>query len=464
MEYWRNNIFLSSPGFLFSSKNRIIDTEFMNIQLFLTGWLICIIALCFIKLKWAVALFLAYIMLVPYINLGIPGLGTGDNVIRLIMLMCSLKELLKKHRSFNFKPLVPFIVYFLVSLLMIPFQSGEPTSTMLTNWRKDLMNILLLPLVIWNVFIIDKSSLKLFKNTMLICIIVSVGYGLFLTQLEGVNPYVMYFSQFREDLYVFESYYQASGQGRLFGRISSVYFHPMAFALFLGFSIIYLFYVRKSLKWYVFIIILFLTILMSLLCGVRSVLGGLFVAFIYYLFTQKSFKLLILSCVCGLFFLVFISFLPELSTYLGSMIHISNDGGEFRGSSVEMRVEQLIGAIEEASKNPLFGLGYKWTDYYVNLKGDHPICLAFESLAFVVICNSGIIGVLLWVYMILWYFRINKNMNLWNLSVINSMMVFYISYSIITGEYGYMKTFLIFYILLLGEARWHNHSGLYNHV
>lgn len=29
------------------------------------------------------------------------------------------------------------------------------------------------------------------------------------------------------------------------------------------------------------------------------------------------------------------------------------------------------------------------------------------------------------------------------------LMVFYISYSCITGEYGYMKYFLIFYILML---------------
>ena len=36
--------------------------------------------------------------------------------------------------------------------------------------------------------------------------------------------------------------------------------------------------------------------------------------------------------------------------------------------------------------------------------------------------------------------------------VVDALFVFYVAYSAITGEYGYMKLFLIFYVLLLGET------------
>lgn len=419
----------------------------MNIQLFLTGWLIAIIVLCFIKLKWAVALFIAYIMLVPYINLGLPGLGTGDNLIRLIMLLCCCKEIIRSRLRFCFRPLIPFLLYFMVCFLLIPFQDGVPMGHMLTEWRKDAMNVLLLPIIIWNLVRIDSTSVVLFRNVMIVCIVVSIGYGLYLTTLGGWNPYTMYFLQFREDFTNFESYYEASGQGRLFGRISSVYIHPMNFALFIGLAFIYLYSIRYHLGKIALMILLCSTFIMAIVCGVRSVLGGLLVALIYYLLKKRSFKLFFSIILIGIILAFSISFMPDVSSYLSSM----SSGENVRGSSIEMRLEQLEGAFGEASKSPLSGLGYKWTDYYQSTKGDHPVCLAFESLIFVIICNSGLIGVVLWIYLILSVFSILKRMKVREIDLVRSLLVYYISYSMITGEYGYMKTFLIFYILMLSE-------------
>ena len=36
-------------------------------------------------------------------------------------------------------------------------------------------------------------------------------------------------------------------------------------------------------------------------------------------------------------------------------------------------------------------------------------------------------------------------------ALLNSMFVFYIAYACITGEYGYMQYFILFYVLMLGE-------------
>lgn len=433
----------------------------MNIQLFLTGWLIAIIVLCFIKLKWAVALFIAYIMLVPYINLGLPGLGTGDNLIRLIMLLCCCKEIIRSRLRFCFRPLIPFLLYFMVCFLLIPFQDGVPMGHMLTEWRKDVMNVLFLPIVIWNTMLIDQTSVKLFRNTMLICILIAIGYGLFLTQLNGVNPYVMLILTFIDSSQDYESYYEAAGSGRLFGRISSVFIHPMSFGLFIGLSFIYLFFLinfQNFKKGLIYLLLILATFIMAVLCGVRSVLGGLIVAFLYYFIVGRNYKGMFIAILGGLLGLAILSMIPELSDYVTSIADVKNEKGTVGGSSIEMRLAQLGGAIEEASSNPLFGLGYGWTNYYQSINGDHPICLAFESLIFVIICNSGIMGIFLWLYMVMRFFKINKSFKLRKLFVINSLMVFYISYSCITGEYAYMKTFLIFYTLMIGESFFYSNN------
>ena len=249
-----------------------------------------------------------------------------------------------------------------------------------------------------------------------------------------------------------ETYYEAANTGRIFGRISSVFVHPMRFGLFIGLSCVYVFSLYKRISKWVFFPLLLGIIAMSIFCGVRSVIGGLILTFTYYIVKRKDFKLLcIVSFViflCG----AFLMFVPELSDYLGSITDINNEKGAVKGSSLEMRLDQLNGAINEALKNPLFGLGYGWTYYYNDVFGNHPICYAFESLAYVVICNSGFIGILLWIYMVLKYFIINKRMHLKDIMFVNSLMIFYISYSLITGEYLYMKLFLMFYAMMVGES------------
>ena len=131
------------------------------------------------------------------------------------------------------------------------------------------------------------------------------------------------------------------------------------------------------------------------------------------------------------------------------MADINNEKGDVSGSSVEMRLNQLEGAIKEGSKNPLFGLGYDWTGYYMGLKGVHPICLYFESLIYIIICNSGVFGFFLWTYMVVKYLKINRKMQLNENVLFDCLMVYYLSYSCITGEGSYMKYFLIIYVLML---------------
>ena len=412
-------------------------------------WLILVLVLSFWNLKWGVASFLSYMVLVPYMKLQIGGIELGQNLFNFAFLASYFYYANKHKVRTDWKPMLPFIVYFLATLCVMPLQDYVPFGVMLNSWRIDIMSSLFLPFVMWNVAKKEPDSVNIFRNVMLIAITIAVGYGLFLTTTSGVNPYIMSLINLMDVNQDMESYYEASNEGRLFGRISSVYVHPMAYALFLGLSFIYVFQCRNKIK-KIFVILLLVAIGSSAItCGVRSVLGGLIVAVAYYFFMSKNYKMMIGVIAVALVVFFIADSIPELSRYLGSMADVNNKKGDLSGSNIDMRLNQLEGAIKEGSKDPLFGLGYGWTGYYKSLKGDHPICLAFESLIYVIICNFGLFGFVIWTYMVLKYMKINRKMHLRENVLFDCLMVFYVSYSCITGEYGYMKHFLIFYVLML---------------
>ena len=414
-------------------------------------WLFLIFVFMIKRFKVGLAFYLAYIMLVPYMNIDIGGISLQWNLINLLVLILSFYEFQKrKDFKIDYKPLIPFLIYFGASLILMLFQNDIPIDVELNIWRAQIMKYLILPFALWNEMRIDVSSVKLYRNITFFCIIVAAVYGLILTTMPGLNPYIMALSNINGEGFNSE-YALAFGEGRIFGRISSVFTHPMTFGVFLGLSLIYVFYNRKYLNKYLFLILFTIIGIDILVCGVRSVIGGVAVAVIFYLLQVRSYKLMLIAMVIGLIGYQVIISMPDLSAYLGSIVDISNKKQNVAGSSIDMRIDQFYGCLKEIQNCVFTGKGFGWTEYYKSIHGDHPVILAFESLIYVVLCNNGIIGVCLWIYMGGKVLRYNSLQKRDTYVLLNALFVFYIGYSCITGEYGYMQFFIIFYILMLGE-------------
>lgn len=431
--------------------------------LFFSLWLLVILGLSFWNLKWGVVLFLVYMVLVPYMKLKLGAIEFGQNLFYFSFLLSYFVYAKRKKVKTNWKPLVPFFIYFISTLCVMPFQSDVPVGVMFNSWRVDIMSTLFLPFVIWNVAINEPSSVKLFRNAMLLSITIAVGYCLCLTTMGDLNPYIMLMLEYvdADKVEYYESYFEAEDGGRIFGRISSVFIHPMTNALFLGLSFIYVYGCKKYMKKTICGVLMLAILVSSVVCGVRSVLGALVIVIAYYLFRNKNYKLMLSVVFIGVVGYLIIENIPALSSYLGSMADINNQNGDVNGSSFAMRIEQFSGALKECGKNPLFGLGYGWTMYYLGLNGSHPVCLSFESLIYVIICNFGLFGFVIWAYLIFKYLITNRKMRLRDNVLFDCLMVFYISFSCITGEYGYMKLFLIFYILMLCNQLHPNRKRLF---
>lgn len=415
--------------------------------------LLFIVALSFFNIRLGAALYLAYVILVPIYDVTLGGIHIGQNIIRTLLIISLIYDFkLRHHYKFSWKLFAPFIIYYIIEFVLIPFQSGTPLSWMYNSWRQSVMNTLFGTFFVYNVVSRYPNSIKLFRLSLILSILIAGIYGLYLTTTGGVNPYislVILSTGTEQDVEDKLAYFMADD--RMFGRISSVFLHPMSFGLFIGMSFVYVFSIRSKLKKWLLITLMTILALDALFCGVRSCIGGLVVAVAFYLVFSRNIKVGLITLIIGLLAYNVILQIPEMSDYLGSFADIHNTKSNINGSSIDQRMHQLDGCLNEISNNPLLGKGYDWNGYYHNKFGDHPVIYAFESLIFVVLCDNGFLGLLIWAFLIYLVIKNNHRSKLADKYVADAIFVFYISYSCITGEYGYMQYFLLFYICLIGE-------------
>lgn len=430
-------------------------------ETFLTAYILAILFFSFIRPQIAVGMYLPYLILVPFLNVETNGISFQYNMVNIILLLGFFLNHRKKY--IYWKPFLPFLFFYLAQLAVFPFQELS-ASIMFNTWRIDTMKFLILPFVMYNFIMDDAKLFKIYKNILLISIIIACAYGLYLTKTPGTNPYMMY--MFAKNGAEFNEAYALgfSGgtdiidykidTGRMFGRISSVFRHPMTFGLFLCMSFIYLLGTYKKNKMILTALPILFVGLNTITCGVRSSLGALALTMTFLLIRLKNVKLFFTSIV--LLLIVYVSlanFMPNLNEYLFSMI--DTESSEVGGSSISLRLDQLQGCLVEIKNNFVFGKGYGWTQYYMNINETHPIILAFESLVFVVLCNEGLVfGLSLWLFFSAMIIRLTHNIKKRSHRIfLQSMFLAYVSYAIITGDYGYMQYFILFFIMLYAEYK-----------
>lgn len=412
-------------------------------SIILAIWIALIAVLLIFKFDYGVFLYLAYILLVPYMQIHF-GVTLSWNLINLVLMVAIFIQCKRKKVLIDWTLMKPFFFLYGMQLLMIPFQSDVPLSFMLNTYRATVMTALVVPV---SLIVINKSYIgggtKLMR-IVVVCIIIATVYGLLLTLTQGINPYLMLMCNLNDIDYL-GTYLMAEDEGRLFGRISSVFSHPMTYAFFLGISFIFIYSLKRQINKKVKYVILGLIAVNCVTCGVRSVIGGLCITTVYYLYRQRNIKATFSVGVVVLLAYICLLTIPGLNEYLGSALDQSSQ--DVRGSSIEMRLEQLDGAFKEVSSNFLIGHGYSWHSYYINTKGSHPSLLFFESLFYMVLCDQGILGIIVWVIFVLLYMKVNR-FYVKDSTMLDCLIVFYVSYSCITGEYGYASLFMIFYIIM----------------
>ena len=188
-----------------------------------------------------------------------------------------------------------------------------------------------------------------------------------------------------------------------------------------------------------------------LISGVRTGIAALAIGYIYFLIRFRKFKLIFFTLLSISILAVVVQTNDDLSDLFASFTDVSGTKSNVQGSSISLRLDQLEGAIHEIKGVELVGKGYGWNSYYQLKNGEHPTLIAFESLVFVVLCNSGIIGALIWIIFFVLLFRLQRNIlkAKQDIFLMDSFVIVYAAYAVGTGEYGYIQIFAIYYTFFL---------------
>lgn len=407
-----------------------------------------IFILTFVSLKYAIALYFAFMCLVPAQNLPV----LPFSLLLLMMTLRVFYEVIYKKKGYEWKMIIPYAVLMLLQLLIIPLSDGRmPISQKLFFWRVAVTTGMLVPFVA--VFTLnDTKSGNVILRTMLSVMIIAGLYGVFLTQMSGINPY-LFLVQHLEGSFNMENQLDwLSAEDRLFGRSCSTFFHPMRWGLFLTLSVIFLVGIRKNCKKWVWLFVLAILVVNVFVCGVRSVLVACMVFLTYYIIRRISLKMIAYISLIVLAFSFVLSTNENLSNYFLSVFDLTGTKTTVKGSSLDMRLDQLNGCFKIISDCEFFGRGYGWNKNYVSLHGGHPILLAFESLIYMVLCDTGMVGVIIWIITFLFLCYIPRKLLKKKdaLVCVEGMVISYFVYVICTGDYDYFWIFYFFYVTLIG--------------
>ena len=407
-----------------------------------------IIVISFFHIKIAISLYIIYIVCVPYQNVQVLGLNMGDDMISISLFLAFFLNCLKQKRSFSFHMLRAFIPFFLLTGLMILIQDRTPMEYQLRFWKYEMFQTLLIPATICSIFKYDYTIINYLKWGLVVAMLISGIYAVFLMFMPpGLNPYLMIMSSINQVEYNMD---YANDAHRALPRIFSTFSHPLRWCYFLTlFLLTFTFFKGKISSWLFYGIIL-LAIFDLIFCGVRTGMVAILVPITYILFKLRRFKYVIYASIClltGLILLFTLADKDVMSDYFMSLV--DNSQTSTKGSDLDMRLYQWEGCMDECRGRELIGNGYRFTTYYEIKKGDHPKAVTFESLIFIIYTNWGILGFLIWGLLFLLIMRTNELVtNPINRIYLNALLLHYIVFTTLTGEYQFLRWFALFYVIL----------------
>lgn len=244
---------------------------------------------------------------------------------------------------------MPYII--LLSLNFLLLFTSEKFIVSMNSWFTSVSSLFFILFLYGNIKTYPQT-IKLYSNTLFYIFSFITIYGLLLTLTPGINPYQMIIQplfglEFNEAYAAGNSGLAAQtelAEGRLFGRISSVFIHPMTYGLNLGFFFIYsLYFLRNKPK--ILITVLSCIFLAIFTSGIRTPIAALAITCLIMILYIRKFKIFIYG-ICIFIIIIFVlpMIYPEANNYIMSII--DSNHSNIQGSSLSMRIEQLNGCFD----------------------------------------------------------------------------------------------------------------------
>lgn len=375
---------------------------FIQIILLLIG------LICMQKPRYALSYFASCRILVPE-NFRIFDGAISFNTWNILLCVGSILLYGLKHNIIIEKSakkyILSLLLYIAYSIIVLPFSDYGDLSGQYSNLVQFFVTDIL-PAVLMVIGIHDKRDLNCIIRSVLIASAVTCAYGI-LTVVISYNPI--------GDLFECNDMIINSWKG---ASTSATFVSTNAFGYFLALAIPFACYIErkednKKVNRYLRTLIA-LMLVNLLLCKKRSAIIAImaFCVFIFISYASKNripkkvvkhVLLLIPLVVVMLAIILNVPAFSKIADYLKATFFFWNDNavsgiaatGEL-GSTMELRIRQVVYPFAEIHNNILFGHGFGWAGWYLDKYKLHPVLFGFESILASGICEFGVAAILVY--------------------------------------------------------------------
>lgn len=360
--------------------------------------------------NWALAigLTLSIRILIPsFVRTPVPPFSLNVSICITLLAIIIVKMLfLRKKQIIIPNPVYPCIknyILFLSVILLIPRDLS--LAIQMPGWLK-IVFIDLMPGFLICFCIKDKNQIKNILYFIYGSILLAGVYGI-LSYVIKLNPYVLGMSiLYNNPFGQIEMFEEVRGalQGRTQGTLS----HPLVWGQIVNVLLLFLLMIRTHIKKVIFMILFVVLFLNVIFCGSRAILLSAIIGIVLVLLRnppKKIFKYIFITFLSSILLLGFASQNAKYQIYVDTIEATlffwdqeKSDDIDIKGSSVELRLRQLDGSLYLIRNDLFTGLGQGWIDDDYQRNGLHPVMLGFESIIYRKMVETGLIGLIVWLF------------------------------------------------------------------
>lgn len=355
---------------------------------------------------WAFSFYLTCrLLLPPIVRMGSISMNSVMSFMMVAYLLLNIRQLVKKEYIFLFP-----VTTFLIPLTVLSIGGIMPMEAVFKNVLQTFWTEIC-PCIFMVLILKNSQDFKLILKTILIAYGIIGVWGLITYVMKMNVLYAFFIAQYAGTYEVHDE--TGDGTEVIRGALDSVTTGNLAGPLPWGQEslLVMLFFLflkfKKNLSNKLIVFVILLAGLNIFLSGKRSCLLPMLLAVGYHLWQRgfmsaKNIFLSIFICVSSFLVISFIPQLDSLKQNIETTFFFWDDTlaekNNVSGSNMDMRKRQFEYANMMISNHVFTGLGYGYPGYYSSLHGSHPVMLGFESIYFVIIVSSGIIGLFIWFF------------------------------------------------------------------
>jgi len=395
---------------------------------------------------------------------GIPLLSVGM-VYMLLLIVAFLLFFLQKKRIREVAKTYPFykpMTTVMLSMLVVTVfaeRFGASLNVMLAFFTESF----LLSLMIWITYRKPSDINSVMHGMVLIFVGLSV-YGT-ISHIVGTNPIMDYVNtSFTSDSKRLVFSYDDIERLGAVGRAQSIFSHPIQYGAFLVMLMCissYLFISDSGKRKYIqlpYIMILAVGIIFTYSRAPQFMLIIIVIGYWYFQSVKSKLKMMSLFFILALALVL----MPEssfLSVFSSIFLEMTGHATDVGGSSLGMRIEQLLASYLLFQDSPIVGHGLAATRVMSESDMLPDLIRRAESIVFSQAIDAGLLGLTAYIYFyycIFKYFLRQKarvmETNLYSITIIAASLVLgYLAFIMVTGE---INTFQLFIIIITLIARY----------